>query len=150
MKLICLNTWGGRAGAERLLAFLASHRDADFVCLQEVWSAPYENLEGVPAGGSAIAHAKIMVYGKQEISALLGGHAAFFPPRLQSGMILALRDPPQVRDDNNDAEPSLVRLERETSPLSRPVFVQTRQIISASRTTVRASMTGELNARLAL
>ena len=80
MKLICLNTWGGRAGAERLLAFLDSHRDADFICLQEVWSAPYENLEGFPAGGVGIAHSKIMVYGKQEIIALLGGHRAFFHP----------------------------------------------------------------------
>ncbi len=80
MKLICLNTWGGRAGPEKLLAFLDSRRDADFVCLQEVWSAPYENLEGFPAGGLGIAHAEIMVYGKQEISALLSGHRAFFHP----------------------------------------------------------------------
>jgi exonuclease III len=35
MKLTCLNIWGGRAGADKLLAFLDSHRDADFICLQE-------------------------------------------------------------------------------------------------------------------
>jgi endonuclease/exonuclease/phosphatase family metal-dependent hydrolase len=80
MKLICLNIWGGRAGAERLLAFLDAHRDADFLCLQEVWSSPYENLEGVPAGADAIVHDEIMVYAKQEIEALLGGHEAFFHP----------------------------------------------------------------------
>ncbi len=80
MKLICLNTWGGRAGAGKLLAFLDLHRDADFICLQEVWSAPYEGLEGVPAGADAITHAEIMVYGKQEIGALLDGHVAFFHP----------------------------------------------------------------------
>jgi endonuclease/exonuclease/phosphatase family metal-dependent hydrolase len=80
MKLVCLNTWGGRAGVDKLLAFLESHRDAGFICLQEVWSAPYEGLEGVPAGADAIAHAEIMVYGRQEISALLEGHAAFFHP----------------------------------------------------------------------
>jgi len=81
MKLICLNVWGGRAGAEKLLAFLDSHRDADFVCLQQVWSAPYENLEGAPAGADEIAHAEIMVYGKQEIGALLAGHEVFFHPQ---------------------------------------------------------------------
>ncbi|HZZ62460.1 MAG TPA: endonuclease/exonuclease/phosphatase family protein [Roseiarcus sp.] len=80
MKLICLNTWGGRAGSEKLLAFLDTHRDADFVCLQEVWSAPYENMEGAPAGGVGLVHAEIMVFGKQEISALLSGHEAYFHP----------------------------------------------------------------------
>jgi endonuclease/exonuclease/phosphatase family metal-dependent hydrolase len=80
MKLICLNIWGGRAGRDKLLAFLASHRDADFVCLQEVWSAPYRDLEGVPAGGWELAQDEIMVYGKQEIEALLDGHEVFFHP----------------------------------------------------------------------
>ena len=80
MKLICLNTWGGKAGAEKLLAFLDSHRDADFLCLQEIWSAPYAHLDGAAAGAEVIDHAEIMVYGKQEISALLGGHEAFFHP----------------------------------------------------------------------
>jgi endonuclease/exonuclease/phosphatase family metal-dependent hydrolase len=80
MKLICLNTWGGRAGAARLLAFLDAHRDADFLCLQEVWSAPYEHLNGATAGADVIDHAEIMVYGKQEIGSLLGGHKAFFHP----------------------------------------------------------------------
>ena len=28
MKLICLNTWGGRAGRDKLLAFLDAQRDA--------------------------------------------------------------------------------------------------------------------------
>ena len=80
MKLICLNIWGGCAGAEKLLAFLDTHRDVDFICLQEVWSAPYENLEGAPAGADEIAHAEIMVFAKQEIGALLGGHEVFFHP----------------------------------------------------------------------
>jgi endonuclease/exonuclease/phosphatase family metal-dependent hydrolase len=80
MKLICLNTWGGKAGAAKLLAFLDSHRDADFFCLQEIWSAPYESFEGARAGAEDIAHAEIMVYGKQEIETLLDGHRAFFHP----------------------------------------------------------------------
>ena len=80
MKLVCLNIWGGRAGARKLLAFLDAHRDADFLCLQEVWAAPYDALEGVQAGAEAIVHAEIMVHGKQQIAALLADHAAFFHP----------------------------------------------------------------------
>jgi endonuclease/exonuclease/phosphatase family metal-dependent hydrolase len=80
MKLICLNTWGGRAGRDRLLAFLNAHRDADFICLQEVWSAPYEGLEGAAAGGRPLSHDAIMVTGKQEIAALLDRHEVFFHP----------------------------------------------------------------------
>ena len=80
MRLICLNTWGGRAGSERLLAFLDSHRDADFICLQEVWSGPYEYLQGVAAGAALLSQAEVMVYGKQAIGALLDSHRAFFHP----------------------------------------------------------------------
>jgi endonuclease/exonuclease/phosphatase family metal-dependent hydrolase len=82
MKLICLNTWGGKAGAQELLAFLDSHRDADFLCFQEIWSAPYEAFEGARAGAEAIAHAEIMVNGRQRIEALLGDHRVFFHPHL--------------------------------------------------------------------
>jgi len=80
MKLICLNTWGGKAGAAKLLAFLDAHRDAEFFCLQEVWSAPYEHLDGAAAGSDVIDHAEIMVYGRQEIEARLGRHKVFFHP----------------------------------------------------------------------
>ena len=80
MKLIGLNIWGGLAGHDRLLAFLDAQRDADFLCLQEVWSAPYEGLEGASAGGRPLDQAKIMVRGRQEISALLADHEAFFHP----------------------------------------------------------------------
>jgi len=80
MKLICLNTWGGKAGAAKLLAFLDSYSDADFLCLQEVWSAPYEHLDGAAAGSDVIDHAEIMVYGRQEIERLLSDHQSFFHP----------------------------------------------------------------------
>lgn len=80
MKLISLNTWGGRAGKEKLLAFFLAHKDVDIFCLQEIWSAPYEHLEGHPAGRLNIEHSKIMVYGMQEISALLENHTAYFKP----------------------------------------------------------------------
>lgn len=80
MKLISLNTWGGRAGKEGLLSFLKKRADVDIFCLQEIWSAPYEHLEGSKAGGRDIVHENIMVYGMQEISALLSEHQSYFYP----------------------------------------------------------------------
>ncbi|MCK9361496.1 endonuclease/exonuclease/phosphatase family protein [Patescibacteria group bacterium] len=80
MKVISLNTWGGRAGKEKLLTFFAAHKDVDVFCLQEIWSAPYDHLEGHAAGGLGIDHSQIMVYGLQEISALLDSHTAYFRP----------------------------------------------------------------------
>lgn len=80
MKIISLNTWGGRAGKEKLLGFFDTHKDVDIFCLQEIWSAPYEHLEGHAAGGLDINHSDIMVYGMQEIAALLNNHTAYFRP----------------------------------------------------------------------
>src|SRR3989344_9358937 len=80
MKIISLNTWGGRAGKENLLEFFRIHQDVDVFCLQEIWSAPYEHLDGHKAGGLAINHDDVMVYGMQEISKLLSGHQVFFHP----------------------------------------------------------------------
>ena len=80
MKLITLNTWGGRAGKDALLAFFKAHADVDVFCLQEVWSAPYKHLEGHAAGGLEINHDQIMVYGLQDISAALPEHAPYFRP----------------------------------------------------------------------
>ncbi len=80
MKIISLNTWGGRAGKENLLEFFKRHKDIDIFCLQEIWSAPYEYLQGHAAGGLEINHDDIMVRGMQEISATLDGHEAYFRP----------------------------------------------------------------------
>ncbi len=80
MKLLCLNTWGGLVGREKLLGFLSAHRDADVVCLQEVWSARYHGLDGASAGGRPLDQDAIMVNGRQEIAARLDGHTAFFHP----------------------------------------------------------------------
>ena len=81
MKIISLNTWGGRAGKEGLLAFFKRHAaTTDVFCLQEVWSAPHEHLDGVEAGGWKINHDEIMVYGLQEISEALADFEALFHP----------------------------------------------------------------------
>ncbi len=81
MRIITLNTWGGRGGKVGLLDFFSRHReDTDIFCLQEIWSAPYEHLQGKDAGGKPIDHSSIMVYGLQEISAALPEHVAYFHP----------------------------------------------------------------------
>ena len=80
MKLISLNTWGGRGGKEQLLAFFEKHKDVDVFCLQEIWSAPYEDLENQMVGGVTLDHENIMVYGMQEISKLLDDHLSYFRP----------------------------------------------------------------------
>lgn len=80
MKIITLNTWGGRAGKEPLLDFFVRHKEVDVFCLQEVWSAPYEHLDGHLAGGRSMDHAQIMVYGLQEIAAAMPEYTAYFHP----------------------------------------------------------------------
>jgi endonuclease/exonuclease/phosphatase family metal-dependent hydrolase len=84
MKIITLNTWGGRAGKEKLLKFFEKYRDTDIFCLQEIWSAPYQHLEGVMAGGRKLNHDEIMVYGKQEIADLLQDHVQYFHPQYKN------------------------------------------------------------------
>ena len=55
MKIISLNTWGGRAGKEGLLSFISEYKNSiDVFCFQEIWSAPYEHLDGHDAGGKKI------------------------------------------------------------------------------------------------
>lgn len=80
MKLISLNTWGGVAGKEKLLAFFKRYQDVDIFCLQEIWSAPYKHLEGKVAGGKNLQNSQAMVYGMQEISTLLTNHVPYFRP----------------------------------------------------------------------
>jgi exonuclease III len=82
MKIISLNTWGGRAGKEVLLSFFKKHADVDIFCLQEIWAAPHKNYEGVLAGGINLENEKVMTEGMQDISAILSGHDSYFRPHL--------------------------------------------------------------------
>jgi hypothetical protein len=59
MRILSLNTWGGRAGRDIQLDFFRRLKDeVDIFCLQEVWSAPYDHYEGIHAGGLPINHAR--------------------------------------------------------------------------------------------
>ncbi len=80
MKLISLNTWGGRAGLEGLLAFIQKHRDADIFCFQEMWNGG-EDFFGRPEGQKIIVdeqgvHPRLL----QDIEKILPEHQSFFRP----------------------------------------------------------------------
>lgn len=94
MKILTLNTWGGRAGGKGVLDFLKRESETvDIFCLQEIWSAPYEHLEGVNAGGVAMKHEDIMVYGVQEITSLLTDYEYFFHPHFMEhyGLLMLVK-----------------------------------------------------------
>lgn len=81
MRIITLNTWGGRAGKDRIFSFFKKYEaSTDIFCLQEIWSSPYEHLEGQLAGGLKIDYSDIMTRGMQDISDLLSGYRAYFRP----------------------------------------------------------------------
>ena len=80
MKIISLNTWGGRAGREGLLVFFENHKDVDVFCLQEVWSDSYPDLHNEVIAGLYIDQSKVMVNGMQDISGLLSTHTPYFRP----------------------------------------------------------------------
>ncbi len=81
MRIISLNTWGGRAGKEKLLEFFKTQAGTtDIFCLQEIWSAAYQHLDGHNAGGVVIKHEQVLTHGLQEISAILQNHTSFFRP----------------------------------------------------------------------
>ncbi|MEK7451825.1 MAG: endonuclease/exonuclease/phosphatase family protein [Patescibacteria group bacterium] len=95
MTIISLNTWGGRASKENLLAFFEAHKDVDIFCLQEIWSAPYESLK------DKIDQTKVMTNGMQEISALLSNHQMYFRPHVLDDyglMILVKKDLPVLKE----------------------------------------------------
>ncbi len=93
MKIVALNTWGGRAGKDKLLEFFARHKDVDVFCLQEIWAAPYEHLDGHMAGGRPMDHTQIMVYGLQDITAAMPEYEVYFHPHHADnyGLVLLVR-----------------------------------------------------------
>ncbi len=101
MKLITLNTWGGRAGKENLLKFFEEHRGVDIFCLQEIWAAPFDDLKGRPAGGVELPFEKMMVYGLQEISRILPEYTPYFKPHyLESyGLLMMVKSNIEVLEE---------------------------------------------------
>ncbi len=77
MKLISLNTWGGSAGIDQLLAFFDAHRNVDFFCLQEVWNGGDHMFEPNPTGlVLRRTHTQLL----QRITSTLTEHQGYFRP----------------------------------------------------------------------
>ena len=104
MKIISLNTWSGRGGKEGLLDFFRQNRtQTDVFCLQEMWSAPYEDHEGQSAGGRPIEHSEILVNGVQEVSEILSGHTPFFHPHYLDnyGLMMLVKKEYAIRESGD-------------------------------------------------
>jgi|SRR3989344_2636316 len=82
MKVISLNTWGGRAGKGNLLDFFRQHKDIDIFCLQEVWEGGDDEA---PKWGEGIDTAMI-----SNISVILRNHTVFFRPHYHDWYGLAM------------------------------------------------------------
>lgn len=80
MRVISLNTWGGRVGKDNLIAFLKKYENTDVFCLQEVWSAAYREYEGRLAGGRELRFTEVLERGLQIIQDTLPNHVPFFRP----------------------------------------------------------------------
>lgn len=89
MKLITLNTWGGKAGKEKLLGFFEKYKDIDIFCLQEMWSAPHD-FGKRQAGGVDLNYEQIMTRGVQEIAGVLPLHTSYFHPHVSDNFGLQM------------------------------------------------------------
>lgn len=104
MKIISLNTWGGRAGNQELLSFFSQHKeDIDIFCLQEMWSSTYGRLDGKVVGGQELSISKVMTDGIQQISSLLDNHNLFFHPHHEDnyGLVMFVKKDLQVIDSGD-------------------------------------------------
>ncbi len=95
MKLITLNTWGGRAGKELLLSFFESYKkDVDVFCLQEVFSAPYQDFDKQPTANQNLGLSMFMNYGMQNIRDRLGkNYVTLYHPHFYDlfGLMVAVK-----------------------------------------------------------
>ena len=102
MKLISLNTWGGRAGRNQLLSFFENHAGTtDIFCLQEILSSPYKQSEKHLAGGRHLDYSATMVNGLQDISAVLAAFSPYFRPHFLDnyGLLLLIHQDVPVLEE---------------------------------------------------
>jgi endonuclease/exonuclease/phosphatase family metal-dependent hydrolase len=96
MKLITLNTWGGRAGKEEQLEFFRRNKEnIDVFCLQEMWKGPNKHLEkDSTKSAQDMNHDNILVYGVDEISSICSKHTSRFHPQYLNyyGLMLLVKD----------------------------------------------------------
>ncbi len=80
MKILSLNTWGGRPHKEAQLDFFKNQSDIDIFCLQEIWGDPYESHVSKKTGGVVINRSEIWTTGLDDLSSLFSNHASLFHP----------------------------------------------------------------------
>lgn len=77
MKLISLNTWGGRAGLEGLKKFFEKYQDVEIFCLQEIWQVHDLSL-------IEMWDQRIVTNLLAKISSFLPNHQFFFRPQYRN------------------------------------------------------------------
>ncbi len=87
MKVISLNTWGGKGGTDGLLSFFEKHQDTDVFCLQEIFDGG-EEFRGMKAARFSLDHFDPELFVR--IAATLPNHAAYFRPHFEDIFGLAM------------------------------------------------------------
>ncbi len=87
MKLITLNTWGGRASIKNLLDFFKKHNDTDIFCLQEIFHNAQDAVRLSAAGKPLTDIEPILL---QKISELLPDYNILFHPHFKDYYGLAM------------------------------------------------------------
>ncbi len=77
MKIISLNTWGGRGGRENLLKFIEKYHETDIFCFQEMWNGG-EHVGEITAGGVPLKNISYRLL--TDIGAILTTHDVYFRP----------------------------------------------------------------------
>ncbi len=98
MKLLCLNTWGARAGLEPLLRFFEKYQEIDIFCLQEIWNGGEHTIEAI-AAGQRMSQVDFQLLRK--IGSVLPQHVPHFLPQYLDffGMaIFARKDLPVISE----------------------------------------------------
>jgi len=87
MKLISLNTWGARAGKEKMLEFFNKYEDTDIFCLQEMWQGGeeiYTDKDGI------LTDTSISFRLLDDIKKILPNHDVYFRPAIGTHYGLAI------------------------------------------------------------
>lgn len=95
MKVLSLNTWGGRGGVDALLAFVAEHATYDVLCFQEVWNGGEEML-GTMGGGVQLLGIETQLLAR--IQSVLPEHVPYFRPLYKDfyGLLMMVRTDHEV------------------------------------------------------
>lgn len=122
MKVISLNTWGGKGGTDALLSFFKKYSDADIFCLQEVFNGG-EQFRGMTAARFKLEHFDPKLL--ERIQDALPEHRAHFRPHFEDIFGLALF----VRDSIVVAEEGDVNIYRERGYYSKENIADQHRIL---------------------